>query len=290
MDHDIMVHGIPNLDDAAVRLREELDEFENLFGEVRWVRMGQNRRFHRTNYAFVRYMDTTVHQQVVRHFNERGIPHTNIWFEINPRPTEAHHVLQAVPATPRVAIQLAEVERIRAELENQRQQEQQQQQQPLQEQLQLLQNQLAQSRLELNRDRTRLVHLEADYIIQTNELAESRQLVQELLSREPQPPERRARWTDQWVIDARERTEATPLEQLAQPPTTKCHKFEGGICPICRESFEECLSIVTTQCGHLACEQCMYHQVHTADRQVRDRCPTCRSKLASNYYTRIIYN
>ncbi|RNA04392.1 hypothetical protein BpHYR1_036557 [Brachionus plicatilis] len=46
--------------------------------------MGQNRRFHRTNYAF-------------------GIPHTNIWFEINPKPTEAHHVLQNVPATPRVA-------------------------------------------------------------------------------------------------------------------------------------------------------------------------------------------
>ncbi|RNA22088.1 hypothetical protein BpHYR1_012458, partial [Brachionus plicatilis] len=36
----------------------------------------------------------------------------NIRFEINRRPTEAHHVLQSVPATPRVARQLAEVERI----------------------------------------------------------------------------------------------------------------------------------------------------------------------------------
>ncbi|RNA12853.1 Retrovirus-related Pol poly from transposon [Brachionus plicatilis] len=104
----------------------ELDQFEDLFGEIQWVRMGQNRRFHRTNYAFVRYRDSSVHPQVVRHFNDQGIPHTNIWFEINPRPTEAHHVLQNVPATPRVARQLAEVDRIRNELETQRQQQQQQ--------------------------------------------------------------------------------------------------------------------------------------------------------------------
>ncbi|RMZ99988.1 hypothetical protein BpHYR1_047119 [Brachionus plicatilis] len=77
MVHDIMVHGVPNLDDAAVKLREELDQFEDLFGEIQWVRMGQKRRFHRTNYAFVRYRDSSVHPQVVRHFNDQSRTQTS---------------------------------------------------------------------------------------------------------------------------------------------------------------------------------------------------------------------
>ncbi|RNA07143.1 hypothetical protein BpHYR1_041699 [Brachionus plicatilis] len=118
--------------------------------------MGQNRRFHRTNYAIVRYRDTSVHPQVVRHFNNKGIPHTNIRFEINRRPTEAHHVLQSVSATPRVAKHLAEFDRIRIELETQRQQEQQplaQLDQQLEEQQRQLQE-LRQKLEESNRQNT----------------------------------------------------------------------------------------------------------------------------------------
>lgn len=276
---DIMVHGIPNVRDASEILREELEMYRNRFGQICWLRLGPNRNIHRTNYAFLRYEDTNVHQEVVDFFNDRGIDGTNIWFEINPRPTEPHHLLQETPAGPRVARQLAELERMRATGETE-----------LQEQLQLMENQLAQARLETDRLRTRLAHAEADQVIQAHEIAEGRQLLRELLDREPQQPERRARWADQWAQDALPRNEFMPLDQLAQPPSTKSHKFEGGNCPICLEAFEDCNSIVTTQCGHLACEQCMHHHVRFADRQVRDRCPTCRTKLGPNYYTRVIYN
>ena len=144
-EHDIMVHGIPNVEDAAIRLREELDIYHEMFGEVQWVRMGQNRSFHRTNYAFVRYRNPIVHREVVAHFNRHGIQNTNIWMEINPRPTQAHHLLQDVPATPRVAQQLAEVERLRVELEIERENIQQDQ---TQQQLQQLQQQVDESNVE----------------------------------------------------------------------------------------------------------------------------------------------
>lgn len=278
-NHDIMIHGIPNVADASIILRDELDQYQDRFGAIRWLRMGVNRNCHRTNYAFLRYQDPTIHQEAVEFLNRNGIDGTNIWFEINPRPTEAHHLLQETPACPRVARQLAELERIRAADEAERQQQLQQQQ-----------DQLDQMRLDRDRVRARAAHLEADKIVVNNELNESRELVRQFLNQEPQQPERRARWTDQWAQNATPRNDFMPLDQLAQPPTTKSHKFEGGNCPICLESFEECLSIVSTQCGHLACEQCMHHHVRLAERQVRDKCPTCRSKLGYNYYSRIIYN
>ncbi|RNA24572.1 hypothetical protein BpHYR1_010715 [Brachionus plicatilis] len=96
MVHDIMVNGVPNLDDAAVKLREELDQFEDLFGEIQWVRtedfIGPTTRLEsRTQ---------TSGSKLIR-----GPPKHIMCYK-----------------TPRVARQLAEVDRIHDELETQRQQ------------------------------------------------------------------------------------------------------------------------------------------------------------------------
>ncbi|RNA32386.1 Retrovirus-related Pol poly from transposon [Brachionus plicatilis] len=265
-----------------------IDQFEDLFGEIQWVRMGQNRRFHRTNYAFVRYRDSSVHPQVVRHFNDQGIPHTNIWFEINPRPTEAHHVLQSVPATPRVARQLAEVDRIRNELETQRQQVQRPQAQ--------LEQQIEQHQQQLEQQQQQLEEQQQNTVLQ-DQISNSNNLVNDLLNteqrtvrnriefvqppRSPSPRERHNRnplgaRRPLWQQQAPQRVE----RQLGTPPITRAHGFNGSPCPICLEQFENCNSIVETVCGHRACENRMYQNVRHGNRNF----PLCRRSLGQVPY------
>ena len=109
---DIMVHGIPNVPNANAILREELDRYFERFGPIKWLRLGSNRGFHNTNYGFLRYEDSNVHEEAMEFLNNVGIPRTRIWFELNPRPTQANHILQEAPATPRVQRQLDELARI----------------------------------------------------------------------------------------------------------------------------------------------------------------------------------
>ena len=286
--YGIMVHGVPNVEDAAIRLREELDQYEQMFGEVQWVRMGQNRGFHRTNYAFVRYRNTTVHRQVVEHFNRNGIANTRIWMEINPRPTEAHHLLQDIPATPRVAQQLEELERLREELVG----EQENALQQLQQQLQQANNEHRQLREQLEEARGENTHL-------VEQLANSQTLVNELLNARqtrnviefvepPRSPSPRARhnrdpvraWRPFWE---QQRVHNPRARHLDTPPTTRVHRLTGGPCPICLETFENCNSVVETVCGHRACESCMFQNIHFGN----NNCPLCREPLGQVQYRRV---
>lgn len=288
-NQDIMVHGVPNVVDAGRRLREEMDQFQDMFGEIMWVRMGQNRGFHQTNYAFVRYRNTNVHREVVEHFNRIGIDNTRIWMEINPRPTQPHHLLQDVPATPRVAHQLAEVERLREEIVSERAIEQQLQNQQLHQQLQQqlqenqrLRDQLAESR----RENTSL----------QTELTTTRNLVNELLNapqnvrtqiefiQPPRSPSPRARdplraWRPYWQREAQNNSRP----RLEPPPTTRVHGITGGPCPICLEQFENCNSVVEMRCGHRACESCMHQNILYQN----ENCPLCRQSLGPTPYRRV---
>lgn len=303
-NRDIMVHGIPNIEDAGTILREELDRFLDEFGPIQWVRMGQNRGFHRTNYAFVRYEDQTVHNRVVDHFNNVGIPGARtIWFELNRRPTDEHHLLQHIPATPRVAIQLAEIDRIRNDLDQQRarlevQREEMLQQQTIQQQ-QL--RQLTQQVREVGQDlaQARITGLEQQRRVRELETLnnEHRDLITALANNQPiRRRTRRGRANEiyfynelEWEVEPEippPTPEFMPIEQMSPVPTTKVHRFTGASCPICLEAFEACNSVVILQCGHLSCEACMHRYVTDGARV----CPVCRSKLGFNFYTRPIYN
>ena len=140
-----------------------------------------------------------------------------------------------------------------------------------------LQNQV--SRLELNQQQ-----LQA-------QLNNSRDLVRDLLTDQVSQ-----RWPSQVQRQAIEslqpvqRSDFVSIRQLPRQPTTKAHRFIEGPCPVCLEQFENCHSIVSTQCGHLMCEDCMYGYIRNSDRDVRERCPVCRSQLAHNYYHRVLYN
>ncbi|CAF0910729.1 unnamed protein product [Brachionus calyciflorus] len=87
------------------------------FGRIRWLRLGPNRGFHSTNYGFVRYENENVYEEKIEFLNRVGIPNTRIWFELNPRPTQANH--QEAPAAPRVQRQLEEVASKEQELNEQ---------------------------------------------------------------------------------------------------------------------------------------------------------------------------
>ncbi|RNA15313.1 hypothetical protein BpHYR1_053351 [Brachionus plicatilis] len=73
-EHDIMVHGVPNVQNANEILREELDKYKQKFVPIKWLRMGPNRDFHKTNYAFLRYQDSSIHQEATDFLNKVGIP------------------------------------------------------------------------------------------------------------------------------------------------------------------------------------------------------------------------
>lgn len=264
---DIMVHGIPNVSDANAILREELDHHLDRFGPIKWLRLGSNRGFHNTNYGFLRYEDETVHQEAVEFLNRVGVPHTRIWFEINRRPTQANHLLQEAPAGPRVQRQLEELERyerqIRQQVETQAQS-------------------VDRLREEAQAYNQQITTLEA-------ELARSRQLVQDLLDRQPatQAPEPIRAWVP-WAFrntrhEQPRQREHMPVSNLPQPPTERNHNFTQGSCPVCTNSFETVASVVTTECGHLFCETCVHRWVVENNLT----CPECRTRLGHNYYIRL---
>ena len=79
-----MVHGIPNVSDAAAILRDELDQLSERFGPIEWVRMGPNLgSIVRTMHLF----ETKTQRSTKKLSNRVGIKNTNIWFEINPLAT-----------------------------------------------------------------------------------------------------------------------------------------------------------------------------------------------------------
>ncbi|RNA43917.1 E3 ubiquitin- ligase RNF4 [Brachionus plicatilis] len=106
---DIMVHGIPNVPNSKRILIEELNKYSGRLGPIRTVVLGPSRNFHKTNFAFVRYENPAIHQEAVKFLNEQGVPGTEIWFELNKKPTQPHHMLQDTPATPRVVNQLEQI-------------------------------------------------------------------------------------------------------------------------------------------------------------------------------------
>lgn len=271
---DIMIHGIPNVRDANEILREEIDRHLHRFGPIRWLRLGSNRGFHATNYGFLRYENANIHHEAVQYLNRIGIPHTRIWFELNPRPTETNHFLQEAPAGQRVQRQLEELERHE---QNWREQERIQSQE-----IELLRSEVS------NKDQ-RISALET-------QLSDSRLLVADLLNRPSTAPTPTHEPARTWIplpfrdrppqLNSQRFTTATtdhmPMNDLQKPPSERCHTFEQGSCPICLETFKSVNSVVTTHCGHLFCEACMFRWV-----KEQLNCPECRKKLGHTYYIRL---
>ena len=280
---DIMVHGIPNVTDANAILREELDHHLDRFGPIKWLRLGSNRGFHNTNFGFLRYEDETVHQEAVDFLNQVGVPHTRIWFELNRKPTQVNHLLQEAPAGPRVQRQLEELERYERQIREQAQTQALQTRQQVETQAQSVDR----LREEAQAYNQQITTLEA-------ELAGSRQLVQDLLDRQPatQAPEPIRAWVPLAFRNTRHeqprqeqprQREHMPLSNLPQPPTERNHNFTQGSCPVCTHSFETVASVVTTECGHLFCEACVHRWVVENNLT----CPECRTRLGHNYYIRL---
>lgn len=119
-------HGVPNVQNANEILQEELDKYKQNFGPIKWLRMGPNRGFHKTNYAFLRYQDSSIHQEDTDFLNKVGIPETKIWFEISPRPTTINHHRQEESVTPRVSRLMEELLEEKRKLEQNTRQFQQQ--------------------------------------------------------------------------------------------------------------------------------------------------------------------
>ena len=289
---DIMVHGIPNVPDANAILRDELDVHIDRFGPIKWLRLGSNRGFHNTNYGFLRYENEHVHQEAIDFLNHVGIPDTRIWFELNPRPTQVNHILQEAPAAPRVQRQLDQLARLEQQLRDQ-DRALAQETTRLREEVEATKQRAAMVETQLRRQveasNQRVATLET-------QINESRQLVQDLLNQQATVPEEPPR---AWVPlpfrrlqtrlnqDSRsqpaEQPEHMPIRTLPRPPREKLHQFNQGQCPVCLNLFVERNSVVTTLCGHLFCEDCMFRWVHEAQLN----CPECRTRLGYNLYIRL---
>lgn len=71
---------------------------------------------------------------------------------------------------------------------------------------------------------------------------------------------------------------------VAGPSTASAPTSQDGIsCPVCMDSLSEIKSegkqVVSTNCGHVFCSQCIKDAVRT-----QKRCPTCRKKLSARQY------
>lgn len=264
--NDIIVHGIPKLTNADEILMTELNKFNDLFGPIRRLLIRSYPNFDETYYAFLRYQNALIHEEAVKFLNRTGIPHTKIWFDFKP-----HQEL---------TIELQQFNAVRDELNKQIEAEIQLK---VEQQLQQMRDQLEEARAESEASRARVDLLEFENRRSQVQLNESQELIEELLNQQEQ---------QQITSHAGEEAvrEFISTRQLPNPPTTKKHRFTGDQCPICLESFDDCVSIVAMQCGHLSCENCMFKYVQDEDREIRSRCPSCRAKLGYNYYTRIIYN
>ncbi|RNA39412.1 hypothetical protein BpHYR1_039400 [Brachionus plicatilis] len=113
---DLMVQGITNVPNSKRIIIEELNRYSGRLGPTRFVVLGPSRHFHKTNFAFVRYENPAIHQRAVKFLNGKSVPCTEIWFELNKKPTQPHHMLHDTPATPRVANQLEQIEQLKREL------------------------------------------------------------------------------------------------------------------------------------------------------------------------------
>lgn len=267
--NDIIVHGIPKITNAGEFLMVELNKFYHLFGPIRLLLIRSSPNFVETNYAFLRYENAIVQEKAVEFLNQTGIPHTKIWFDFKP------HL--------ELTIELQQLNAIRDELNKRLSKIEAEIQLKVEQQLQQMRDQLEEARAESEAWRARVDLLEVETRRSQFQLNESQELIEELLNQQEH---------QQITSHAGEEAvrEFISTRQLPNPPTTKKHRFTGGQCPICLESFDDCVSIVAMQCGHLSCENCMFKYVQDGDNEMRSRCHSCRAKLGYNYYTRIIYN
>ncbi|RMZ96559.1 E3 ubiquitin- ligase RNF4 isoform X1, partial [Brachionus plicatilis] len=222
-----------------------------------------------------------------------SIPETNIWFEINPRPTTINHHRQEESVTPKVSRLMEELCEEKRKLEQSTKQCQQQrlEAEAANQRASNAEAELAESRQLINDLQNQVSRLELNQQQLQVQLNNSRDLVRDLLTEQgnqrwPSQVQRQVTGSQQTV----QISNFVSIRQLSRSPTTKAHRFLGGPCPVCLEQFENCPSIVSTQCGHLMCEDCMYGYVRNSDRDVRERCPVCRSQLAQNYYHKVLYN
>lgn len=262
---DIMVHCIPNEPNFKKILIKELQRYSIRFGHINALLIVPSRtNFQCTNYAFLRYENQSIHQEAVQFLNQQKILGTQIWFELNHQQTQQHRMLQDTPASRRVAIQLERLEQVEREMN-------------VQHQAQLD---------ELNRVRNENEQLTTQVLNLTNQvhnLEVSQQIDRELINQYQEAQTRREQVEQGLEPDTQVNIEFMPISEINPLPTVKKPNFVIGRCTVCMDDFSEVISLVSTQCGHLFCEACMKCWVEADQRS----CPSCRSTLGFNYYSRL---
>ncbi|RNA25621.1 hypothetical protein BpHYR1_011401 [Brachionus plicatilis] len=136
--------------------------------------------------------------------------------------------------------------------------------------------------------------------MRNQELEQARPNTQTPTDNTPAPVARPSRWVPlplQQLAVSDPNINRPPVRSLNKPSAEPNTKLAEGTCVICFGALTDAASLVSVKCGHVLCEICMYTYIRALDRNRRQadsfciptefNCPSCRTALDFNYYTKV---